>query len=149
MRGCPSRVIACPVEGCMSIGPAVDGEHEHFPTCPLMRINCMKCRLPVRVTKLPTQDCLKERKPGLESMQVTEPNSIPSSAMIQPQALLLAMRGASDFTQPEAETHLDTVMQILIEVMKHLAQEIVLERRPTSFLDSNNFIRWPFNLLRV
>ena len=76
------RVIAYPVQGCTFSRPAVDAENEHFPTCPLMRIHCRKFRLPVRVSTLATQECLKELKAALTNMVFTRPNSVSSSNLL-------------------------------------------------------------------
>ena len=84
---CPLRVIGCPVDGCQVRGPAVEIEHQHFPHCPLMRIHCLTCNLPVRVKKFPTQDCVKELKSALMRMLFTgtsyalRPNSLSVSVL--------------------------------------------------------------------
>ena len=65
---CPMRVIACPVDRCKVRGPAGEIEHEHFPTCPLMRVHCLRCNLPVRANKLTTHDCIKHLKSALKSV---------------------------------------------------------------------------------
>ena len=78
-RVCPRRVIACPVDRCTFMWPAAGVEHAHFTTCPLMRIDWMKCRLPLRVSKLKIHDCLKEQKAALQSMLSTQTNSILTS----------------------------------------------------------------------
>ena len=67
-RVCPLRVIACPVDGCQARRPAVEIEHQHFTHCPLMRIHCPTCNLPVRVKKLATHDCVKDLKSALMCM---------------------------------------------------------------------------------
>ena len=58
-RVCPRLVIACPMEGCKFIVPAVEVEDLHITTCTLMRVHLMKCRLSVRVSKLVTHDFVK------------------------------------------------------------------------------------------
>ena len=86
-RMCQHHVIACPVERCQFIWPGVDGEHAHIPSCPLIRVHCMKCRLPVRVSKLATNDCINKLKAALESMLLADPSSIPSSIFPMPKSL--------------------------------------------------------------
>ena len=65
------RVFACPVDGCMVGGLAAEIEHEHFPTCPLMRVHCLRYTLPVPANKLATPDCIKELKSALKSIFFT------------------------------------------------------------------------------
>ena len=67
-RVCPLRVIACPVDGCQSRGPAVEIERQPFPHFPRMRVHCSTCNVPVRVKKLVTHDCIKDLKSALMCM---------------------------------------------------------------------------------
>ena len=64
---CRMRVIAWPIDVCQVRGPAGAIEHEHFPTCPLMRVHCLMCTLSLRVNKLATHDGISDVKSALKS----------------------------------------------------------------------------------
>ena len=51
-------------------GPASKVEGQHFPTCALMRVHCMNCRLTVPVGKMAAHDCVMELNVALKSMLI-------------------------------------------------------------------------------
>ena len=55
-RVCPRRVIACSIDWCHMIGPTVLIEDQQYITCPVMRLHCLTCNLPLRAKKLATLD---------------------------------------------------------------------------------------------
>jgi hypothetical protein len=62
---CPKRKIECPSECCAVRGPAAYVEHVHFPRCPMLRVTCPTCRLPVKPAEVNSHYCIERLQEAL------------------------------------------------------------------------------------